>query len=125
MATGLVYVPGAGWQAASSSNLPSVVDVTDGTTTVSGVTTLDFTSGATVTSGGTGIADVAISGSSSGVSSLDSITGAITLVAGSDIAITDNSPSAGDITIATSGQVDGGAPDSVYLTAQVIDGGSA
>lgn len=42
-------------------------------------------------------------GGGSGVSSLDSITGAVTLVAGSNITITDNSPSAGDITIAASG----------------------
>ena len=35
-----------------------------------------------------------------GVSSLDSITGAISLVAGSNVTITDNSPSAGKITIA-------------------------
>jgi len=34
--------------------------VTDGTTSVASVATLDFTSGATVTSGGAGIADVAI-----------------------------------------------------------------
>lgn len=38
-----------------------------------------------------------------GVSSLDSITGAVTLVAGSNVTITDNSPSAGEITIAASG----------------------
>lgn len=42
-------------------------------------------------------------GASSGVSSLDSITGAVTLVGGTNISVTDNSPSAGDITIATSG----------------------
>lgn len=42
-------------------------------------------------------------GSGSGVSSLDGITGAVTLVAGSNITITDNSPSAGDITIAATG----------------------
>ena len=40
---------------------------------------------------------------SAGVSSLDTITGAVTLVAGSNITITDNSPSAGDITISSSG----------------------
>lgn len=42
-------------------------------------------------------------GASAGVSSLDSITGAVSLVAGSNVTITDNSPSAGDITIAASG----------------------
>lgn len=36
------------------------LEVTDGTTTVMNVTELDFTSGATVTNGGAGIADVAI-----------------------------------------------------------------
>jgi len=38
----------------------------------------------------------------SGVTSLDGITGAVALVAGTGITITDNSPSAGDITIAAS-----------------------
>lgn len=42
-------------------------------------------------------------GSGGGVTSLDSITGAVSLVAGSNVTITDNSPSAGDITIAASG----------------------
>ena len=42
------------------------ITVTDGVTTLTGVTTVDFTSGATVTSGGAGIADVAISGGGSG-----------------------------------------------------------
>ncbi len=45
----------------------------------------------------------AVPSGSSGVTSLDSITGAISLHAGSNITITDNSPSAGDITIAASG----------------------
>lgn len=43
------------------------------------------------------------SAGSSGVSSLDAITGAITLVAGANITISDNSPGAGQITIAASG----------------------
>ena len=43
------------------------------------------------------------SGGGSGVSSVDGITGAITLVAGSNITLTDNSPSPGDITIAATG----------------------
>lgn len=50
--------------------------------------------------------DVTIASTGSGgggVTSLDAITGAITLVAGSGINITDNSPSAGDITIAVTG----------------------
>lgn len=42
------------------------ITVTDGVTTVTGVTTVDFTSGATVTNGGGGTADVAISGGGSG-----------------------------------------------------------
>ena len=44
-----------------------------------------------------------VSVAGSGVTSLDGITGAITLVAGSGISITNGSPSAQDITIATSG----------------------
>lgn len=40
------------------------LSVTDGTHTVSSVTEIDFTSGATVSSGGAGIADVAITGGS-------------------------------------------------------------
>jgi len=40
--------------------------VTDGTTTVTDVTEINFTSGATVTAGGAGIADVAISGGGGG-----------------------------------------------------------
>lgn len=40
----------------------SSLTVTDGITSVSSVTTIDFTSGATVTSGGAGIADVAVTG---------------------------------------------------------------
>lgn len=43
------------------------------------------------------------SGGGSGVSSLDGITGPVTLVAGSGVTITDNSPSPGDITIAATG----------------------
>lgn len=46
--------------------------------------------------------------SAAGVSSLDTITGAVSLVAGSNVTITDNSPSAGDITIAATG---GGSTD--------------
>lgn len=50
----------------------------------------------------TSASSVAIS-ASSGVSSLDTLTGAISLHAGTNIAITDNSPGAGQINIATSG----------------------
>lgn len=46
---------------------------------------------------------IAINPTTTGVTSLDGITGTITLVAGSNITITNNSPSAGDITIAASG----------------------
>lgn len=42
-------------------------------------------------------------GGGSGVSSLDGLTGALTLVAGTGITITDNSPSPGSITIAATG----------------------
>lgn len=62
-----------------------------------------------VVSGGGTLAVIWIDGSgnwwvsSGGVSSLDGITGAVTLVAGSNITISDNSPSAGHITIAASG----------------------
>lgn len=42
-------------------------------------------------------------GGSSAVTSLDGITGAVTLIAGTNITITDNSPSPGDIKIAASG----------------------
>src|SRR6185437_12490301 len=44
-----------------------------------------------------------VTNAAAGVSSLDSITGAVTLVAGTGISVTDNSPSAGNITIAASG----------------------
>lgn len=50
----------------------SPLEVTDGVTTVSDVTEINFTSNATVTSGGAGVADVAISGGGGG--------GALTLV---------------------------------------------
>jgi hypothetical protein len=53
-------------------------------------------------------------GSGGGVSSLDSITGAVTLVAGSNVTITDNSPSAGNITIASTGG--GGVITQLYNT---------
>lgn len=52
--------------------------------------------------GSTAWNSLAYFGGSGGVTSLDSITGAVSLVAGSNVTITDNSPSAGDITIAAS-----------------------
>ena len=55
-----------GSSAASWNAVPSPVEVTDGTHTVTAVTEIDFTSGATVSSGGTGIANVAVSGGGSG-----------------------------------------------------------
>ena len=65
-----------------------------------------------------------------GVSSLDGITGAVTLVAGAGISITDNTPSAGDITIANTASggylkgsasiVVGTSPDNQYFTATGI-----
>lgn len=46
------------------------LEVTDGTTTVLPTVALDFTSGATVTDGGSGVAQVAVTGGSSGVTSV-------------------------------------------------------
>ncbi len=63
----------------------------------------------------TSASNVAIS-ASSGVSSLDSITGAVSLVAGSNVTITDNSPGAGQITIASSGGGGGSELDYVEVT---------
>lgn len=52
-----------------------------------------------------------------GVSSLDSITGAVSLVAGSNVTITDNSPSSGDITIAAT--AGGGEINYTQITSSV------
>lgn len=65
----------------------------------------------------------AASGGGAGVSSLDSITGAVSLVAGTNVTITDNSPSAGQITIAASGS--GGGGDLVKLSEVVTSGSQA
>lgn len=56
-----------------------------------------------------------------GVSSLDGITGAITLVAGSGVTITDNTPAAGDITIAATGG-GGGLPTNNPTFTGIITG---
>lgn len=48
----------------------NTLSVTDGITTVTPVTTIDFTSGATITNGGAGIADVAISAGSGTVTTV-------------------------------------------------------
>lgn len=58
-------------------------------------------------------------GGGGGVSSLDSITGAVTLVAGSGTIISDNSPSAGDITIGVSGTASGAEISYSQITAPV------
>lgn len=42
------------------------ISVTDGVTTVTSVTSIDFTSGATVTNGGGGVADVVVTGTGGG-----------------------------------------------------------
>ena len=55
-------VTASGTTATITISAGSSLAVTDGTTSVSSVTSLHFTSGATVSSGGAGIADVAISG---------------------------------------------------------------
>ena len=49
-----------------------------------------------------------------GVSSLDAITGAVSLVAGSNVTITDNSPGAGQITIASASSGGVGASSLIY-----------
>lgn len=55
---------GSAWNAVTGGGGGSL-SVTDGSTTVSSVTSIDFTSGATVSNGGAGVADVAISGGTS------------------------------------------------------------
>jgi hypothetical protein len=61
--------------AAAFGQLP-YVDVTDGSTTVTDITQVDFTSGATVTDGGGGVAQVAVSGGGT----VDSVTAADTSI---------------------------------------------
>lgn len=53
-------------------------------------------------------------GSRGGVTTIDDISGAVTLVAGSNITISDNTPTAGSITIASTGGGGGGANDLPY-----------
>jgi hypothetical protein len=57
------------------ANLPgsTPLTVTDGTTPISNVTTIDFTSGATVTNGGAGTVNVAIAGTGGGTGSVTSV----------------------------------------------------
>lgn len=55
----------------------SSLTVTDGVTPVVNVTTIDFTTGATVTNGGAGTANVAVSGGSSPTFYNDTVSGTI------------------------------------------------
>src|SRR6185437_3450831 len=61
-------------------------------------------------------------GGGSGVPSVDGITSAVTLVAGTGITITDNSPVAGDITISATG---GSGVTSVTATTPVVSSGGS
>lgn len=61
----------------SAGGSGSPLTVTDGVTPVVNVTTIDFTSGATVTNGGAGTANVAISGGSSPTFYNDTVSGTI------------------------------------------------
>lgn len=47
---------------ATAADFAGAIEVTDGTTTVTNVAEIDFTAGATVTNGGSGLAEVAITG---------------------------------------------------------------
>lgn len=69
-ATGATGVTGAtGATGAAGSGIP--LTVKDGSTSISNVGTIDFTSNATVSSGGAGIADVAISGGGGGIATIE------------------------------------------------------
>lgn len=61
-------------------------------------------------------------GSGGGVTTIDGISGAVTLVAGSGISITDNTPSAGDITITATGG--GGTPGGSNTDVQFNNSGA-
>lgn len=125
MPTYLVFEEGTGWVDSSGAAFVSSVTAADTSVVVGGTTnaptirtnTLDVlaadhpaaadwsNNGYKITNLADGVAasdaaTVGQIGGGGGVTSLDSITGAVTLVAGSNVTITDNSPSAGDITIA-------------------------
>ena len=89
-------VTDTGWQRLGATGLPNtaVTPGSYGDATHVGAFTVDAQGRLTAA------ANVALS--AAGVASLDTITGAVTLVAGSGVTITDNSPSAGEITIAAS-----------------------
>lgn len=92
------------------------------------VTTLGSGSSGAIGGGGTESGGVgfnrniyATTGGSAGVTSLDGISGPVSLVAGANITITDNSPASGDIKIAASG---GGGTIAVYSAPFYMNGGS-
>ncbi len=79
----------------------SSLTVTDGITTVTNVTTIDFTSGAVVTNGGGGTAEVAVSGGSSGIT-----IGSTTISGGTTTRILyDNAGVVGEYTLTGTGTV--------------------
>ena len=82
-------VPASGSKRFSGTNASGNLTVEDPTTTVHNVNTIDFTSGATVTSGGSGIANVEITGGGGGaVTSVSMGTTGLTPVAATTGAIT-------------------------------------
>ncbi len=89
------------------------IDVTDGSTTVTAVTSIDFTSGATVTDGGGGVAEVAVTASGSlEVKEADGtpdVTG-VSLIIVSNGTLTDNG--GGSVSITTGGGGGGGLAQS-------------